>query len=702
MIYSNIDFTVIYVDPSIETPGDGTTPAKALKALPATAAGFANNTCYLIRRTSEEFATVIPNGENTNIFNLLLFGMPNPSDLLYNFVPEEAKSAWGADEAKYANVKSTIADGRFQLPNLQVFLMHRVYLFRDGIESNNYMLYFYNRNEYKMCISFEHCKFGSKGIDVDGPAYSVGELTQSRLKSYVYIYYARMLSIRDCVINYAITGNSNNCYGIYCYFPEILHVEDVKVYSPLSYSSYSYCPLCLSENSDDGIECVIRNVSQELIFNGTYEYIPSLIRVSGYLNAKISNISINMGSRALSGVRPANLYIQNNLIYFSYMRDFTVSDITVNIPRCWRCTTPAVGLYDCYSSNYVPGIEKDVRNITINFCESEENAIGSPISYSNASDSGSNYVALYLEFDRNDGGIYAKTPVVDNITVNNPRGRSLYIYNARLTNAKLKGSMTCHNTVADIDKLETWFPGYALWAYDGSHIRVRELFINIENPAYLYGQEPAIGTDFNNRANVFVDKSNIMLRPLTYRSDNDYNIYQGFGCNNEGEDGHFCFRCPNGIADTWCVHRAGGGAAALKLYNNNYNTTRTMVLGRKPFKGIQLLPTTSGRHMLRMHIAHKGYVDDSEMFRRLMISATVRDSDGSDKVYWSTLHGRWVGDSASEWINDENLTQKCLEIPLDLVESNPVDVRIYFCWFSSAGFVYIDPVIELIPQTSGE
>ena len=106
--------------------------------------------------------------------------------------------------------------------------------------------------------------------------------------------------------------------------------------------------------------------------------------------------------------------------------------------------------------------------------------------------------------------------------------------------------------------------------------------------------------------------------------------------------------------------------------------------------------------MLRMHIAHKGYVDDSEMFRRLMISATVRDSDGSDKVYWSTLHGRWVGDSASEWINDENLTQKCLEIPLDLVENNPVDVRIYFCWFSSAGFVYIDPVIELIPQTSGE
>ena len=125
-----------------------------------------------------------------------------------------------------------------------------------------------------------------------------------------------------------------------------------------------------------------------------------------------------------------------------------------------------------------------------------------------------------------------------------------------------------------------------------------------------------------------------------------------------------------------------------------------MVLGRKPFKGMELLPTTSGRHLLKMHVAYKGYMDDSDMFRRLMISASVRDGDGHDRIYWSTLHGRWVDDSASEWINDENLTQKCLEIPLDLVENNPVDVRIYFCWFSSSGFVYIDPALELEPVVS--
>lgn len=133
MLYSNVDFTVVYVDPSIETAGDGSTPANALKSLPASADAFTNNTCYLIRRTAEADAAVIPNGSNSNITNLLLLGMPTPADQMYEFVPEEAKTAWGADEAVYANIQSTVADGRFQLPNLRVFLMHRVYLFRNGM-----------------------------------------------------------------------------------------------------------------------------------------------------------------------------------------------------------------------------------------------------------------------------------------------------------------------------------------------------------------------------------------------------------------------------------------------------------------------------------------------------------------------------------------------------------------------------------------
>ena len=45
MRYSNIDFNVVYVDPSKSSSGDGSTPANALNALPSTASSFADNIC---------------------------------------------------------------------------------------------------------------------------------------------------------------------------------------------------------------------------------------------------------------------------------------------------------------------------------------------------------------------------------------------------------------------------------------------------------------------------------------------------------------------------------------------------------------------------------------------------------------------------------------------------------------------------------
>ena len=140
MRYSNVEFNVVYVDPSKSSSGDGTTPAKALKSLPSTASDFQNNTCYIIRRTAETAACTIPNGTNYDITNLLLMGMPTASDAMWEIVPQAAKTAWGSDSAQYANVQSTTTSGSFQLPYAQQFLLHRVYLFRDNINADNYIL----------------------------------------------------------------------------------------------------------------------------------------------------------------------------------------------------------------------------------------------------------------------------------------------------------------------------------------------------------------------------------------------------------------------------------------------------------------------------------------------------------------------------------------------------------------------------------
>ena len=97
MILSNTNFNVLYVDPSAASAGDGSTPAAALKALPASASGIADDTCYLVRRTAASSEAVLPQGANSSITAFAIVGMPKAADELYALMPDAAKTAWVAD-----------------------------------------------------------------------------------------------------------------------------------------------------------------------------------------------------------------------------------------------------------------------------------------------------------------------------------------------------------------------------------------------------------------------------------------------------------------------------------------------------------------------------------------------------------------------------------------------------------------------------
>jgi len=689
MRYANIDFNVIYVDPSKSASGDGSTPANALNALPSTAASFADGTCYLVRRTAEAKAAVIPNGTNSSVKNLMLLGMPNASDELYELVPAAAKTAWGADSAEYANVQSTAASGSFALPNANVFLLHRVYLFRDGINADQYILKFnYTSSPGIGCFAFEHCKFGSRGIDVDKASYATA-VTASRLKSYVYIYYARMLDIRDCVINHAVCGNTTNACGFYCCFSDILNVEGVKVHSPAwtDYTSNAY-PLYLAGTAQKGVECQIRNVEQTIRMNGsTGTHVPTLLYLQGYISCKVENVSVAMGT-ALNSTNPSSLLIDYAMMYFGSIYELGMKTISVNLPKVWYAKSPVLQFDRCYSGNYVPGVVKRIEDVAVELAST--GGIGDACTYANATSTRESYSAVVMSFTSSDTTMYAKVMEVTGLTVKCPRGKALYAENIRLTDSEFEGTVILSATEADIASIKTWFPGKALYAQSGTHARVRLMEANLSNPDYAYNEDPLVFSTYDNSGSVFVDESNASLAPMTASSSKATHIYQGIGCNSEGADGHFAFRCANGLCDTWSVRRTGGGTAALKLSNNVCSGADMMVLGRRPFNGMQLTPTTTGRHMLRAHIAFKGYASAAELYRHFVISATV-----NGKVWYSTVNGRWADDTASTWVNDSDLNQMVMEMPIDIAEVSPVDVRVYFSWYSAGGFVYLDPAIEL-------
>ena len=689
MRYSNVDFNVVYVDPSKSTSGSGSTPANALNALPSTAAAFADNTCYVIRRTAEAYSAILPSGTNSSIKNLLIVGMPLASDPIYELMPSEAKSAWGADAAERANVQSMVASGSFQLPNVNHFLLHRVYLFRDGISADNYIFRFYNSSDPIGCYSFSNCRFGSLGIDVDKASYT-GVITASRLKSYVYIHYARMLSITDCTINHALTGGSSNPCGFYCYFADMLNVQDVKVFSPMwtDYTSNAHA-LCLSGTYQKGIECIVRNVEQTIRMNGTASHVPSLLSIQGYISCTVENVTVKMG-QPLSSTRPSSLTIDYGMIYLGNVYEVSLKNVDVSLPDVWYAKEPVLELSRCYAGNYVPGVVKRIEGISIVLAS--DAGIGTYCSYSNATQTGESYAALVASFASSDCTLAAKVPEAVDVTVKCPRGKAAYFENVRLVDAEFEGTVILNATVADIRSIKTWFPGKCLYASYGSHARVRRMEANLDNDVYPYNEDSLVFSTLDQNCNVFVDEANAGLAPMAASSSRAQHIYQGIGCNNEGAEGRFAFRCQNGLCDTWSVRRQGGGTAALKLSNNVCSGADTMVLGRRPFNGMQLTPTAAGRHVLKAHVAYKGYASDAELYRQFFLSATI-----GGKAYYSTLHGRWVDDSASTWTNDSALVQKVLEMPVDIPEVSPVDVRVYFSWYSSAGFVYLDPAIELVP-----
>jgi len=173
------------------------------------------------------------------------------------------------------------------MDGIRQFLLHRIYLFRDSINADNY-IFTSNSSEYSAVIALEHCKFGSRSIDLDRDDYEGAPITSSRLKSYLYCYYAHMLSIKNCIINYAVIGNTSNAHGIYCRAERFLQLEEVTVHAPMYYSSYEYRPLQVSDSSGETVEAVIRSVEMKVYFNGAYEYVPLLFYINTFQNAAVA------------------------------------------------------------------------------------------------------------------------------------------------------------------------------------------------------------------------------------------------------------------------------------------------------------------------------------------------------------------------------------------------------------------------------
>ena len=719
MIFSNIDFTLKYLDPSAEENGDGTSPESPLNAFPESIGELGDNTAWIIRRTSEDYSAFLPGGNTSEIHNILFIGMPKNTDPLWTMMPRLAQEAWGSDEAEYANIRANTGDEPwgdeygFNLPACKTFMLHRLYVFRD--ESWAYMSIFkFPAQDYTASISIENCKFGQKGINLDSQDFTDSTNT-SRCKAFFYINTAHVLSMHRCIFN--IVNDGDDWYGdtadpFHLNNASYISVSDIDVYTTTSQYGGDYGPgggtaLCFSNGSWGGAFSDYQNLRFHILVNGTWGYMPCLFYSAVNDYCRIRNITATVEERKLGTNNPSQYCVGQSMIRSHGSREFEIDGITVTIPKCWRITEGGrVVSISGFCNSTIPGFSKSIRNISISMAETD--GVDSEASTGNyyewvrqgIGDIGRYpwYSALEMSFSERNYSEGAWEPVVvSGITVNHPHGVALYAYGCQIRNCSLKGTIKLRRCVADVTSMTSFYPGYALFAAEASTLRVGMLTLGKENSEITGGaDDPAVGSYYSDTSFIYVGTCNGPLKSNI--GGTATNVYNGYNviCANESDSGHYTCRSENYICDTWNARRTGGAPACLKIISSA-NGSGGMSLGRAPFRGFQITPAATGIHTLDFHIAAKGISDLSELNRRLLVQVTVPRANGTQEVYFSSTSGRWEDDSSAEWVNDSEMVQRKFVMPLNITEAGALDVKIHYQLYSASGYVYLDPAIALTP-----
>ncbi len=721
MILSNTNFNILYVDPSAASAGDGSTPAAALKALPASASNIANGTCYLVRRTAASSEAVLPQGENSSITAFALIGMPKAADELYTMMPEAAKTAWGADAADYARVRAVTNDDPWgyedqktlSLPNCQTFFMHCIDLHREEQGACETAIRLQN-DARTASISIERCRFGLKGCELESssstsaPAYGAA--------MYLQIGKPQVLSIRHCVLNTVSDGGyymESSSWGIYAQGGVFATLEDIDVWCStapygggdgMEMSADAALKLGYLNSYDGSYSSAFGSINANRIRvhylkNGSNGYLPAAMYLYSGEFTSLRNVSIGTESRTLGSGTPSIVTPGGILVDSEGAPEFIYSNITANLPEVWKVGSYCGIVRLCGNgASHLPGCSKEIGGITITL-----GTTGGVDTQNNG-----NYYGSYKDGDTS---VWAECaalqlaisssgshePVIArNIAVTHPRGIALYASNCYVKTCTLQGMLRAYSATCDITSLASWYPGYAVGAAYGSTVRIGTLTLGRGNIAGTDSDPAVLGSPQESQSFIYVGSSNAQLMGDTRSTSTSYDNCYAVACGSELDEGHYTMRTINAMCNTWGVARSGGSVpASLKFSNNTAEGTGFLSLGRQPFGGFKIAVASAGIKTLRLHVAAKGLAETAQLARRVVVQATVPRADGSEGMAFSSASGRWTED-ASTWIGESGLTPFLLEMPLEVPAACTVDVKIHFRWYSSSGYLYIDPGIEIV------
>lgn len=304
-----------------------------------------------------------------------------------------------------------------------------------------------------------------------------------------------------------------------------------------------------------------------------------------------------------------------------------------------------------------------------------------------------------------------KSFIAENVVAISPRttGYALQLTRAGAKSSYIAGKVYLGSSVLDVKKHYVNISTEAGAVLEGnSYYKCDDYEANLNYTGY--NGTAQISWQPQSMSSVYINKSNcILFNETPYTTIYLASSNNSFVCPNYIKSGQFFQRNEVCFCKSWNTVRTGSNSQGSLRFNNNYssinNNSHPLIIGTEPYSGIQIVPGSIGKKILTAYIATKN-MDASECgyINRLGIwvncPKTYTDYYDYEKTclmnyeYTSEACG-WQPDN-STWSGDTNLrTYKC-EIPIEVYTlDEPIDVKIWFDWYSVNGYVYVDPDFKL-------
>ena len=707
--YRKETFEIVYVDPTIGTAGDGSTPANALQDLPDLST-LTTATAFIIRRTAETSGVTKPTTNVSGNVSVMFLGMPKAYEAFYSWVPDDAKTAWDADTADKAVMFKN--DNTTVLLDSYTVVICNMTLICTGDYGG---AYFDPRMEWVNPETFMR-------IENILMKSSLGRIADQTAE-FVAGYYPGLF-----------TNNLNDGNNMYAYNIMVKNVEADLASSAFLYTLYknlgrhfiiedcvfntaSGCSVFVvshGQQDDNEYDDLLRinNVIMNIFINGNTSTETGRLYTLGtrrsanndglglYKRAELCNININTDAPVI-GSFTGTSYQMSNIILHARAHKFLAENININLSKVWGIK-PADGY--SYSgvdlhraswrgADWAEALDGYIKNFSLTMAET--GGLGDPPTYE-AVDSIANYAVNLFGF------------TMDTVTVEAPRAGALYVVGCNGNNITVKGALRVYGNHDDnsanvlrstlnIAYLGSYYPHKQLMAYDGCRLYIDNLEYNKSNPDVPYAGEPAFYQSQIQGSLIFVNQSNVPLfgSDLLLGGDRPSGAY--IVSFSDTAAGNFRMRSNNQLLETWNVTRDGNNCLRFTQYDENVDW---LILGNPPYKGIMSTPPQTGQMHVKIYIAYKNYFDMTMFYPRLKFEIRVPQSDANENYEIITIDNSDIMpevDTASTYANDTDLTQLVYTVPIDIKTVNkPVILDIHARMYAANGYTYIDPNIEYV------